>query len=119
MAVARRQDERQASNRIMGTAECFTFPSPFTGTKGHLLGMNVAAGAWRLGLANVMLHGRDAKSCAKLKDAGFSNVTCVWSERAWFPHRNGKYHIFEAGTPAVQACAARGQCTIFWWQAKL
>ena len=38
-------------------------------------------GAWKLGLANVMLHARDNASCAVLADAGFTNVSCVWSSR--------------------------------------
>lgn len=24
-------------------------------------------------------------------------VTCIWSERDWFPVKNGKWHIYEAG----------------------
>ena len=39
------------------------------------------ARAWQLGLANVMLHATNNDSCAKLSQAGYSNVTCVWSYR--------------------------------------
>ncbi|EFN51487.1 hypothetical protein CHLNCDRAFT_55051 [Chlorella variabilis] len=66
------------------------------GTGGHTLGMNFIAGAWKLGLANVMLHARGNESCAVLTAAGYNNVTCVWSDRDWFPVKNGKWHIFEA-----------------------
>lgn len=53
--------------------------------------------AWKLGLANVMLIGKDNKSCEMLVPAGYGNISCVWSEREWFPFHDGKYGVFEAG----------------------
>ncbi|EFN57003.1 hypothetical protein CHLNCDRAFT_143657 [Chlorella variabilis] len=66
------------------------------GSGGHLLGMNFVVGAWKLGLANVMLHATSNESCAKLAAAGYHNVTCVWSDREWFPNRDGKFNVGES-----------------------
>ena len=46
-----------------------------------LLPVLAVAGAWKLGLANVMLHATGNESCAVLAEAGYNNVTCVWSDR--------------------------------------
>ena len=47
-----------------------------------LLPVLAVAGAWKLGLANVMLHATGNESCAVLAEAGYHNVTCVWSHRS-------------------------------------
>ncbi|EFN51412.1 hypothetical protein CHLNCDRAFT_55126 [Chlorella variabilis] len=65
------------------------------GTSAHLLGVNFVAGAWKLGLANVMLYARSNESCAVLAAAGYHNITCVWSERPWFRTQGEGWSIGE------------------------
>lgn len=55
------------------------------GDTSDVLGFNLLVQLWRLGIAHVILLGRDAASCERLQTAGYRNVTCVWSRAQWFP----------------------------------
>lgn len=57
------------------------------GDNSHVLGLSLLMQMWRLGLANVMLLGKGPASCTRLQQAGFRNVTCVWSTGQWWRPR--------------------------------
>lgn len=44
---------------------------------------------WQLGLGNGLLLAKNNESCATVIDAGFNNVTCIWSEQVWWPEPMG------------------------------
>lgn len=40
---------------------------------------------WQLGLGNAMLLAIHNESCTRVAEAGFNNVTCVYSDAQWWP----------------------------------